>query len=305
MIQPPFDVVSVADLFADVVVVGREHPRFGQMEVLADTYEIEVGGSAPIFAAQFAKLGGRPCLVGRVGRDPLGQLVRLRLLAAGVDLSYVRSFPGQPTPLGLNLSVGGDRAMLTVLGCLNALGPDELPPLERLARHVHIAGYFLLDQLHDYFLRSATQWRAAGLTISLDTNWAPAGNWERVHELLPLVDVFLPNENEAKAISGSDDTNDAGILLSMRTPLVVVKKGAAGAAAFSTGGVTSANIPPELVRRYPLVDTTGAGDSFDAGFVHAWLKRRALAECLEQAILCGTASTSALGGLAAQYTIRR
>lgn len=294
-----FDTASIADLFADLIVCGADKPEFGQVEKLADTYELEVGGSAAIFATQFAKLGGRPALIGMLGADLLGEFVRGRLKDLHVDVTQIGSTSREKTPLGLNLAVKDDRAMLTVLGAIAEVTPRLVPP-DFSVRHWHVAGFFLLEALQSWWPGFAREQRALGRTISLDPNWAPRGNWSDLEPLLRHIDVFLPNENEALALTGARDVDGAGRALAERTPLVVIKRGAAGASAYGAAGVRHVQVPTEFTRR-PVVDTTGAGDNFDAGFVWAWLRQQPLEDCLQLATRCGSASTLAAGGVRGQY----
>jgi ribokinase len=292
-----FDTASIADLFADLVVVGTEKPEFGQVERLADSYTLEVGGSAAIFATQVAKLGGRAALVGLVGGDWLGQFVRTRLAALGVDATHIGTAPSQATPLGLNLTVGDDRAMLTVLGALRDVGPDLIPP-NFTARHWHIAGYFLLESLHAWWPGFVRQVKANGSTISLDSNWAPRGNWSDLKPLLPLVHLFMPNEKEALALTGETDVNAAGQALARQTPMVVIKRGADGASAYWGDNVRRVSAPTDIAGA--VADTTGAGDNFAAGFVWAWLQDKPIDACLRLGVRCGTSSTRQPGGVEGQ-----
>src|SRR6185369_15153761 len=129
-----------------------------------------------IFATQLAKLGGKPALIGMLGADLLGEFVRDRLAHLGVDVTHVHTTLRAKTPLGLNLTVKDDRAMLTVLGAINEMAPSLVPP-DLAARHWHIAGFFLLEALHGWWPGFARQLKEQGRTISLDPNWAPRGNW--------------------------------------------------------------------------------------------------------------------------------
>ncbi len=303
LVRMKFDVANIADIFADLVITGPEKPAFGQVETLADTYEVELGGSGPIFASQFAKLGGSIAVITVVGEDRMGDFVLERMKEVGIDTTFVRRSHRNKTPLGLNISVKGDRSMLTVLGTLReiegGLVPDSL--LDRV-RHWHVAGFFLLPSLFGFwpgFLKTA---RKKGVTISLDTNWSPEGNWDRVLEILPLVDLFFPNEEEAMAITGTSDPSQAGMQLSEKVPAVVMKRGAMGASVFR--GKEELQISNETVVESPVkvVDTTGAGDSFDAGFIFEWLNGGSSEACLKTAIRCGTSNVQGVGGLRSQYT---
>ena len=293
-----FDVMNIADIFADVVMTGREKPSFGQSETLADGYEIEVGGSGPIFAAQVSVLGGRVALLGTVGNDILGDFVLGRLKKAGVETGYIRRSSNLKTPLGLNISVSGDRSMFTVLGAMNEISPAIVDEkfLDH-TRHWHISSYFLLSTLTSFWPGFMEKLKRRGITVSLDTNWSPGGNWSRVKEILPLADLFLPNEVEAMSITGAKDYREAGRLLSAQTPLVVIKRGEEGASIFTAGKELRKAVGDVMEGEVRVVDTTGAGDSFDGGFVFEWLKGNPVEQCLETAIECGTRNVQHMGGI--------
>jgi sugar/nucleoside kinase (ribokinase family) len=285
---------------ADLILRGRERPRFGQVETLLDDYLLEIGGSANIFASQFCKLGGRAGLVGCVGADVLGSFLRAKLTTIGVDLRHLRDNPRIKTGISAHLSHQGDRAILTYLGTADGVRAEDLgDELLAGARHWHIASYFLLEQLRPRwpsFLREAKRLKK---TVSLDTNWDPQERWAGVKELLPLVDIFLPNENEAIAITRMESAEEAGQSLSLLGPMVVVKRGARGAVAFKNGQEIAA-VQPESLLIEP-VDSTGAGDNFDAGFLRGYLLDRALEDCLRLGARCAGASLGALGGIEGQW----
>lgn len=297
----PYDILAIADVFADVVITGKEKPEFGQVEKISESYEIELGGSAPIFASQFAKLGGKIALISVVGDDLLGTFVKKRMQDLGIDIQQIHTSPTQKTPMGLNLSILGDRSMLTVLGAMEEIVPDLVTDaLLAQTRHWHIASFFLLEQLHDFWLSFLQKLKSKGITSSLDTNWAPTGDWYRVKPLLPWIDVFLPNENEAMAIAGMADVHQAGHELSKTGNLVVVKRGEEGATVFFRDEITEYPVPATLRTNLQVADTTGAGDSFDGGFIYEWLQGAPLEKCLETAIRCGTSSVQCVGGINGQ-----
>jgi sugar/nucleoside kinase (ribokinase family) len=296
---PPFDILCVADISVDLILRGNVRPRFGQFEQRIDDYTLELGGSACIFASQFVRLGGAAGVIGVVGDDPFGDIVLARLQAIGVDVARLRRDPSVRTGLGVALAEPDDRAILTYVGTIDAVLPEVLTDEVALScRHWHVASYFLLTRLRDHWPGWLGQLREAGWTISLDTNWDPDASWEGVAELLPLVDVFLPNQAEALAISGMTDVVAAGRALAARGPLVVIKRGELGALAFKDDQHWEA--PALLVAPTAIVDTIGAGDCFDAGFLRAWLLSKPIEHCLELANRCGAASLTAAGGIEAQ-----
>jgi ribokinase len=300
------DIIAIADLCIDILIDAQVKPEYGQVEQLADQYAIDLGGSVGIFASQIAKLGGSIGLVSKIGDDPQGRIILHSLQNAGVDLSLVEIIHDEQTPMGLNLSCKGDRAMLTYLGTLKLIEPSLFKPaLVDHASHWHIGSYFLLHNLIPYWPGWIKTLKEAGITISLDTNWDPEEHWERVHEILPLIDVFLPNEAEALAISGKDNLFEAGKFLVSQCPLVVIKRGAEGALLFMENEVNEYKIPADLLVDLHIVDTTGAGDNFDAGFIFEWLARHDFNTCLYRAVQCGTESLKSLGGVKSQILLNR
>jgi sugar/nucleoside kinase (ribokinase family) len=294
------DVGCVADLCVDLILAGDVIPRFGQTEQLIDGYALELGGSATIFASQFAKLGGRVGLIGTLGRDPFGDFMATTLQTTGVDLTRIQRRTTITTGLSVTLAKpDGDRSILTYLGTINATQPNDLTDdVLSACRHWHIASYFLLNELRDFWREWLPRCRDAGVTTSLDTNWDPENRWTGVRELLPDVDVFFPNEAEAQAIAGESDVFAAGRRLAGFGPLVVIKRGGEGVIAFQ-GATETAFLPEDAPPT--IVDTVGAGDNFDAGFLRAWLSGGDMKRCLTLGHRCGRSSLEVAGGIRGQY----
>jgi ribokinase len=298
------DVLTVSDMCVDLVLTGNVRPQFGQVEQLIANYLIELGGSANIFASQLGKLGTPVGIIGWVGHDPLGEFCLARLKTLAIDTSRVKVHARLQTGLGVALAESEDRAILTYLGTVDATRPSDLANnLLTECRHWHIASYFLLGGLRGFWTEWARRCKAAGLTLSLDTNWDPTNRWEGVIDLLPLVDVFLPNQNEALAISGEKDLLMAARRLAREGPLIVVKQGPKGAMALSAGKTW--DLPPRDLALSPVqvADTVGAGDNFDAGFIHGWLERLEVQECLAIGHRCAVASLARGGGIAGQLRV--
>ncbi|MBN9384277.1 MAG: carbohydrate kinase family protein [Chitinophagaceae bacterium] len=299
--EKPFEVMAIADLCMDIIVASSSPPEFGQVELLADAYQLDLGGSVGIFATQYAKLGGRIALIGTTGDDAAGTIVHTKLSEAGVDIRYIKRSPGEKTAMGLNIAVGHDRAMLAYLGTMELIGPDMLrDEWIGLSRHWHIGSYFLLRRLIPAWSGWLKELKSGGITVSLDTNWDPSGNWAHVTELLPHVDIFLPNLAEALAITGETTLQTAGAKLAGICKLVVVKCGEDGAAVFSEGRHSLYPVTPELTRHLKIADTTGAGDNFDAGFIYCWLQGEDIAACIDEASRCAVSSLQSLGGIIGQ-----
>lgn len=295
-----FDVVAVGDLNADLILAGDVTPVFGQVEKVIDDATLTMGGSTSIFACGAARLGLRVAFVGKVGRDPIGDFLLDVLVSRGIDVAGVRRDEQIKTGLTTILSRGVDRAMLTYLGTLGVLAYDDVDwSIAARARHLHLGSYYMLDALRPAIPQLFAEAHAHGLTVSLDTNYDPTEQWDGgIDAALANVDIFLPNETEAKAI-GRGATWQAGLAhLAARVPIVAVKRGGDGATA--QRGEELLTAPPIPVH---VVDTTGAGDSFNAGFVYGHLAGWSLERTLAFAVACGSASTRAAGGIESQPTL--
>ena len=295
-------VLVVGDANPDLVLRGDVVPRFGQAEQLLDSADLLIGGSAAITAHGFARLDRPVALLAAVGDDDFAGPLLGKLAEAGVRLDHILRRKGRSTGLTVILSRAGDRAIFTHLGTIPTLTADEVIDAvdASRARHVHVGSLFLQPGLARELPAVFAEIRARGLTVSLDTNDDPAGRWDGVTELLPHVDVLLPNKREALALAGSDgETTDvitAARRLAAPGPLVVVKDGESGALAVHPDGThTTVTARP----REP-VDTTGAGDTFDAAFLDGWLAGQPLSACLDRAVRAGTAAVGAVGGTAGQ-----
>jgi ribokinase len=297
----PLDVLCVADMCVDLILTGNIRPQFNQVEQLIDKYVFELGGSANIFASQFVKLGGRAGVIGGVGQDFLGQFVLDKLQDIGVDFSRVRRHQHLKTGLGVALAEADDRAILTYPGTIDAVHPDELThDLLFACHHWHVGSYFLLKNLHGHWTNWLKRCKEKKLASSLDTNWDPENCWEGVLEILPWIDVFLPNEAEILAITGESDFRKAGLKLASRGPLVVVKRGRYGAVVFKEDQSWQIRPADPANESINIVDTIGAGDNFDAGFIRAWLVGREIDQCLSLACRCAIASLGSQGGIQGQ-----
>lgn len=289
----------MGDANPDVIVSGSpRHPEFGQREQLVPAAGLVLGGSGAITAYGAARLGLRTAFVGRMGDDPAGAFVLDALRAGGVDVSGCVVDPAVPTAMTVILVDGDDRAILTAPGCLDRLDAADVPAglIERAA-HVHVSSYFLQPLLAAGLPALLGTARAAGASTSLDTNDDPAGTWRGLDEVLPLTDVLLPNESEALAITGAGEVCQAVRELAAKGTLPVVKRGERGALAFADGELVEVPARPATV-----VDAVGAGDSFNAGLLAALLRGRPLRDSMTVAVACGTLSTRAAGGTAAQPT---
>jgi sugar/nucleoside kinase (ribokinase family) len=213
-----------------------------------------------------------------------------------VDLSrVVRTRTGTSTGITLLLPHGKERHILTYPGTMFELRYSDLD-LDYLksARHFHLSSLYLHLGLLPDVPRLFREMKAAGLTTSLDTNDDPDDRWTGLDELFPYVDIFLPNQREACQIAGTDDVQDAIERLSHRVPTLVVKLGPQGA--LLRQGTHQIKADGKTV---DVVDTVGAGDSFDSGFLHKFVHGSQLEECLQFANRTAAYSTTKAGGVEA------
>lgn len=292
------DLVVIGDCNPDVLVLGDDvTPAFGQQEKLVGSVSLVIGGSAAITAVAAARLGLRVAIVAAVGADPAGTFMLDQLAREGVDVGAVVIRDAAPTGMTVALSRGGDRAILTALGAVDSLTAADVPAavLAR-ARHVHVSSYFLLERSLGPGLGAVlAAARAAGATTSLDTNWDPSGRWgdERLIAAIAEVDVLLPNEAEALRLSRASSLDDAAATLADAGPRLVVKLGEKGA-------LCADGVVRHLVRLPPVtpVDTTGAGDCFNAGLIAGLSAGLELPQASALGCAAGALSTAAPGGTA-------
>ena len=301
--MPRFDVTIAGELNLDLILYGLPEQLAPERELLADRMMLTLGSSSAILAHNLSVLGSRVGFQSRIGHDPVGEIALNRLAESGVDVSRVRRVEGKSTT-GLTVILHHDawRNILTYAGTISELAWEDLD-LDYLAdaRHFHLSSYYLQRALLPRVSELFQQLKARGLTISLDTNDDPDDRWEGgLHEVLPHVDVFLPNEREACKAAGTDDLEAAVQKLSKVVPLVVVKLGRNGALA--QRGTERFVSPPRVVK---TVDTIGAGDRFDAGFLHEFVRGSDLVTCLASGNLVGALSTTRPGGTEAFRDLAR
>ncbi len=292
--MPKLDVSVVGELNLDLILYGLPPELEPEREHLADRLSLTLGSSSAIFAHNLSVMGSRVGFQSRIGDDSLGQIARERLGAGGVDVSKVRQVSGETkTGLTVILTRKGYRNILTYPGTMLEMCFDDLD-LEYLAsaKHFHLSSFFLHPRLRPRIVELFKRMKDAGLTTSIDTNDDPEDRWEDdCREVLRHVDVFLPNEREAKKIAGVSDIEDAISRLSKTVPVLAIKLGPQGAMVVSHGERFTS--PP---RKVAAVDPVGAGDSFDAGFLHKYVRGADLATCLEYGNLAGAFSTTRPGG---------
>jgi sugar/nucleoside kinase (ribokinase family) len=291
------DISVVGEINPDLIFYGlpRELPE--ERETLATGFQMTLGSSSAIFAHNLALLGSRVAFTSRVGPDALGEMCCRMLQDAGVDVDHVvRSSSGVSTGVTLILPLVDTRRILTYPGAMWDFGIDDID-IEYLAtaRHFHLSSLFLHRKLSPDIPGLFSEMKRRGLTTSLDTNDDPADEWGGVlREVEPFVDLLLCTEAELLKIARLDDLDAAARIMASRVPLLVVKRGMRGASAYIDGRRIDS---PAL--RVDVTDSVGAGDTFDAGFVHQWSRQAPIDTCLKFGNVAAALSVTRSGGVEA------
>lgn len=294
-----FDVLVAGEINPDLILSGDVIPEFGQVEKLVENATLAIGSSSAIFACGAARLGLLIAFIGVCSDDVFGHFMLDEMQKRNVDVTNVIVRKDGQTGLSLILNQDADRAILTHLGLIPTLrAADVSDALLDEARHLHVASYFLQTDLQPDLPALFRRAHSLGLTTSLDTNYDPSEKWAGFDELLSVTDIFFPNKTEALSLTQSNDLKTAASQLANKSKFVTIKLGAEGALLQTNDETVSARAIPVKV-----VDTIGAGDAFDAGFLYGFLNRWELGMSLRLGVVCGALSTQAAGGTTAQPTL--
>ncbi len=298
--ERPLDCLVAGDANADLLIEGIARLEF-EKEKLASHMDLVLGGSSSIMAFNLARLGAKVGFVGIVGDDFFGEFVEERLRWAGVDVHALRRLRGAKTGLTIWCNKGSKRAGITYSGTIAMLRARDVSDGHlRKARHLHVGAYFVLEKLHSGAAAMFRRARKLGLTTSLDCNYDPAETWDSgIRQVLKFTDIFFPNEIEALRLTNSRSVESAAWDLAKLARIAVVKLGARGALVCAEG--KQFRVPAVKTR---VVDTTGAGDSFDAGFLACFLKGGSIEESAHAGVAAGARAVSAVGGTGAFERMR-
>jgi len=277
-------VAIVGNLNMDLLLGPLAHPPTFGHEAFVAEQSLRPAGQAFQTAMALAALGDSPCLVGDVGDDPFGAGIAAALRAGGVSVAGVHTCPGRSTGLSVALfDERRDRAFVTHLGHLEEL--DDTAVMDRWGhiagcRFLLLCGYFCLPGMRASGGEALRRARADGMTTVLDTGWDPDG-WtastrEEIRVLLRQIDIFMPNQDEAHALTGlTDPAAAAAELASWGPATTIVKLGPDGALGRRHSAYERVAALPTAV-----ADTVGAGDAFNAGALYALARGRPLATVL-------------------------
>lgn len=287
------DVSVIGELNLDLILYGLPEQLTLEREHLANNLSITLGSSSAIFAHNLASLGNKVGFSSCIGSDPLGEICLKRLGESGVELTHIRKMAGKITGLTVILPQSKQRYILTYPGTMFEMSVEDLD-LDYVfsARHLHVSSYFLQKALQPALPEIFRKAKEVGLTTSLDTQDDPEDRWESdVQALLKYTDILLPNEREACKLAQTEDVNRAVEVLSQKVAVLVVKRGPKGAIA-RVGRETFKSVP----LRVETADAVGAGDSFDAGFLHQFIRGTRIEGCLEYGNIAGALCVTQPGG---------
>jgi sugar/nucleoside kinase (ribokinase family) len=286
--SPEYDVLVVGDYCLDLIFTGLPNlPQLGR-EVFGSGFAMIPGGTYNNAVAMH-RLGLKVAWAADFGNDDFSQFVETRALQEGLPESHFVHHSRALRNITAALSFPEERAFVTYYDTPPSL-PAAMKALPRVsARMVYLPGVY-----HGPFLDAGLLLvRAKKMRMVMGGNFGDEVRLDMpsVRRACQSADLFLPNADEARRMTGIQELDRAIRRLAEVCPLVVVKDGPNGAFACSRGEIlhmAALSLQP--------VDTTGAGDCFDAGFVKAWLEGRPLADCLRWGNIVGGLSTLALGG---------
>jgi sugar/nucleoside kinase (ribokinase family) len=292
-----FDVLVAGELNIDLILNGlQQFPETGK-EILADKMIYTMGSSSAIFASNLSTLGVSVNYCGCIGNDDFGKKIIADLDAKDVGTNNIIHSNTVATGITVAFSFGQDRAMVTYPGAMNELSEKDITDeMLRNAKHLHVSSVFIQPALKPGLTKLFKRAKQFGLTTSLDPQWDSYEQWDcDWQNLLPNVDVFLPNIEELKNITKQQSIKDAAASLKDFANIIVVKNSVEGAIVFHKDEVIE---QPAFIND-DFIDAIGAGDSFDAGFICAYIHDKSLQECAALGAICGALNTTANGGTTA------
>jgi sugar/nucleoside kinase (ribokinase family) len=296
-----FDVLVVGELNVDLILNKLNTlPALGK-EILAKDMTLALGSSAAIFACNLSTLGAAVTFTGKIGNDFFGHKVLSELSSKGVDTSGILYSRTAGTGISIAFSHEQERAMITYPGAMEELSIADITDATLMnARHLHVSSVFLQPALKPGLCQLFARAKELGLTTSLDPQWDPAEQWDiDLPALLPYVDIFLPNITELRAFTGGTTVSSCVQAISTYANIIAVKHGEAGA--YIWDGQALFHQPS--FTQTDIADCIGAGDSFNAGFICQYIRKRSLPQCAEYAALAGAVNTTAPGGTTAFHSL--
>lgn len=291
--------IVVGELNVDLILQNVSSlPEMGK-EKLAQDMILTMGSASAILASNLARLGVHVGFAGKLGKDQFAEVVLSSLKERRVDVGGIKQDADSRTGITVALTFPDNYAMVTYMGAMEEFGLGDVDfAYLASARHLHLSSYYLQPAMRKGCAELFRRAKEAGMTTSFDPGWDPTEEWAvDIRDVLNFADVYLPNEQEALYISGQDTIEKALAELETSSSIVVIKRGSEGTLCLVEGEIIRTGV-------YTInpIDTTGAGDSFNAGFLYEWLKGSAIRQCLIAGSACGALATTKLGGSTASPT---
>lgn len=298
MPPPPCDVLCAGIIVADHVCTPIAHlPGPGEL-VMADRLLLTLGGCAANTAVDLAKIGVRSAVAGRVGADLFGRIVADMLRDEQVDTTHLHAAPGEDTSQTLIVNVAGqDRRYIHTFGANAGFRAADIAPAGKV---LYVGGFLLMERLTGAELaRIFADAKQRGIKTFLDVVTPPGRDYlAELRAVLPFTDVFKPNADEARLITGEDDTlRQARIFRDLGATTAIISLGGDGSLLMNEEGTYRAG-------NYPVdfVDGSGGGDAFDAGFIYGMLHDMNTEDCLRYASALGASCVRAIGTTPGVFT---
>jgi len=292
-----YEVLVVGELNVDLILSDIDKfPEIGK-EVFSKDMILTLGSSSAILANNLSVWGTKVAFLGKLGKDAYSDLVLNTLKKSGVNTDHIIISESSKTGITVAMSYGDERAMVTYPGAMSELREcDVEDAVLNQAKHLHVSSVYMQESLKPDIIKLFKRAKELGLTTSLDTQWDPFEKWDLDYKnLLPYVDIFLPNEAELTNLTRSATVKESLDKISEFINIVVVKQSIKGSKLYSK----ELTIFQPAFLNNQVVDAIGAGDSFNAGFLKEFLKKSNLRTCMEQGAVSGAINTTGHGGTGA------
>ncbi|MEL4307488.1 carbohydrate kinase family protein [Joostella sp. CR20] len=303
--MPHKELIVVGELNVDLILNNIEgFPEIGT-EIIANNMNLSLGSSSAIMAANASAMGIKTSFCGVIGNDSYGDFITTELQNKNVATDFLIKNNNLPSGITIVMNYDQDRANVTYCGAMETLTYDSIPWKEISEfKHFHLSNFFIQKGIRRDIVKIFKKAKECGLTTSLDLQWDPENKWNFDYkECLQYVDVFMPNEQELLALTGKKNLDEATEHIETYTNILVVKMGEKGSFAIQN----NEKITATAFHNPAYVDSIGAGDSFNSGFIKKFIEKAPLAECLRVGNLMGALNTTAAGGTTAftdQNTIK-
>lgn len=284
------DVIMAGTPNIDLIVSPyAKFPNPGE-EIRVDNIFMQCGGGIAITAIALAKLGVKTLMYGTHHKDLFGDFILKELDKYGVLTKFESA--NISTGITIALDVDKDRRFITYDGCVNDISPKDIPKdLIKRSKHVHLTNYKGRSVLDEY-LSFIDEMHSLDITVSMDVGWDDAGEWDQcIFEITKKLDIFFINDKELMKYTRCDNITDSAKKISKACNHVAIKMGSKGSMLLLNGDVFE--LKADKVK---ALDTTGAGDSFNAGYIYGFLNNCSPLKSIKIANVCGSMSVQGYGG---------